>query len=33
MATTEADREHRVAGGRLRVELDAYGYLCVRARR
>ena len=26
-------REHRVEGGRLRVELDAYGYLWLRARR
>ena len=26
-------REHRFEGGRLRVELDAYGYLWLRARR
>jgi trehalose synthase len=26
-------REHRVEGGRLRVELDAYGYLWLRARK
>jgi hypothetical protein len=26
-------REHRVDGGRLRVELDAYGYLWLRALR
>ena len=25
-------REHHVDGGRLRVELDAYGYLWLRAR-
>jgi hypothetical protein len=28
-----AEREHRVDGGRLRVELSAYGYLWLRARR
>jgi hypothetical protein len=27
------DRSHRVHGGRLRVELDGYGYLWLRARR
>ena len=26
-------REHRVDGGRLGLELDAYGYLWLRARR
>ena len=26
-------REHRVEAGKLRVELDAYGYLWLRARR
>jgi hypothetical protein len=33
MATTVADPEHRVADGRLRVELDAYGCLWLRVRR